>query len=176
LKRTDFCGRIDRRYLGKDVTVMGWVHRRRDHGGVIFVDLRDREGIVQVVSDPDRAQTFATAEKLRSEFCIAVTGRVRPRPEGTVNPNLTSGEIEILASTIEILNASATPPFQADDEHLSETVRLTHRVLDLRRPQMQANLLLRYRAAMAARRYLDAHGFIDIETPILYKSTPEGAR
>jgi aspartyl-tRNA synthetase len=176
LTRTDYCGRIDRRYLGNDVTVMGWVHRRRDHGGVIFIDLRDREGIVQVVCDPDRADTFAIAEKLRNEFCVAVTGRVRPRPEGTVNPNLASGEVEILAQSIDILNASATPPFQLDDEHLSETVRLSHRVLDLRRPQMQHNLMLRYRAAMAARRYLDAHGFVDIETPVLYKSTPEGAR
>ena len=176
MKRTDYCGCIDRRYLGNDVTVMGWVHRRRDHGGVIFVDLRDREGIVQVVCDPDREHTFAIAEKLRNEFCISVTGRVRPRPEGTVNPNLRSGEIEILAKSIEILNTSATPPFQLDDENLSETVRLTHRVLDLRRPQMQQNLLVRYRAAMAARRYLDAHGFVDIETPVLYKSTPEGAR
>jgi len=176
LKRTDYCGRIDRRYLGQSVTVMGWVHRRRDHGGVIFVDLRDREGVVQVVCDPDRAQTFAIAEKLRNEFCIAVTGRVRPRPEGTVNPNLRSGEIEILATSIEILNTSATPPFQLDDENLSETVRLTHRVLDLRRPRMQQNMLVRYRAAMAARRYLDGHGFVDIETPVLYKSTPEGAR
>src|SRR5689334_25070188 len=126
LKRTDYCGRIDRRYLGNDVTVMGWVHRRRDHGGVIFIDLRDREGVVQVVCDPDRADTFAIAEKLRHEYCIAVTGRVRPRPQGTVNPNLRSGEVEVLAKTIEILNASATPPFQLDDEHLSATVRLTH--------------------------------------------------
>jgi aspartyl-tRNA synthetase len=155
---------------------MGWVHRRRDHGGVIFVDLRDREGLVQVVCDPDRAATFATAEKLRHEFVIHVTGIVRPRPEGSVNPNLVSGEIEILAHEIEILNAALTPPFQLDDENLSETVRLTHRVLDLRRPPMQKNMMLRYRAAMAARRYLDALGFIDIETPILYKSTPEGAR
>jgi aspartyl-tRNA synthetase len=176
LKRTDYCGRIDRHYLGQDVTVMGWVHRRRDHGGVIFIDLRDREGLVQVVCDPDRAGTFAIAERLRSEFCIAVAGRVRPRPEGTVNPNLGSGEIEVLAHTIEILNASATPPFQPDDENLSETVRLTHRVLDLRRPQMQGNMMLRYRTAMAARKALDALGFVDIETPVLYKSTPEGAR
>jgi aspartyl-tRNA synthetase len=176
LTRTDYCGRIDRRYLGNDVTVMGWVHRRRDHGGVIFIDLRDREGIVQVVCDPDRAETFGIAEKLRNEYCVAVTGRVRPRPEGTVNPNLPSGEVEILAQSIDILNVSATPPFQLDDEHLSETVRLSHRVLDLRRPQMQHNLRLRYRAAMAARRYLDDLGFVDIETPVLYKSTPEGAR
>ena len=176
MTRTDYCGRIDRRYLGNDVTVMGWVHRRRDHGGVIFIDLRDREGIVQVVCDPDRAETFGIAEKLRNEYCVAVTGRVRPRPEGTVNPNLPSGEVEILAQSIDILNVSATPPFQLDDEHLSETVRLSHRVLDLRRPQMQHNLRLRYRAAMAARRYLDDLGFVDIETPVLYKSTPEGAR
>jgi len=176
LKRTDYCGRIDERHLGQTITVAGWVHRRRDHGGVIFVDLRDREGIVQIVFDPDRADTFATAEKLRSEYCVAVTGRVRPRPEGTVNPNLVSGAIEVLAETIEILNASTPPPFQTDDENLSETVRLTHRVLDLRRAQMQKNLMLRYRTSMAARKALDALGFIDIETPVLYKSTPEGAR
>ena len=176
MKRTDYCGRIDRRYLGQTVSVMGWVHRRRDHGGVIFIDLRDREGIVQVVCDPDRAETFAIAEKLRNEYCIAVSGRVRPRPEGTVNANLVSGEVEVLAATIEIFNASATPPFLPDDENLSETVRLTHRVLDLRRPQMQRNMMLRYRTAMSARKYLDALGFIDIETPVLYKSTPEGAR
>ncbi|MEO8537530.1 MAG: aspartate--tRNA ligase [Betaproteobacteria bacterium] len=176
MKRTDYCGRIDRRHLGQSVTVAGWVHRRRDHGGVIFIDLRDREGIVQVVCNPDRAATFASAEKLRSEFCIAVAGSVRPRPDGSVNPNLVSGEIEIVADTIEILNASTPPPFQLDDDNLSETVRLTHRVLDLRRPQMQNNLMLRYRTAMAARKALDALGFIDIETPVLYKSTPEGAR
>ena len=176
MKRTDYCGRIDRRYLAQTVTMTGWVHRRRDHGGVIFIDLRDREGLVQVVCDPDRAATFATAESLRNEFCIAVTGLVRPRPEGTVNANLGSGEIEVLAHSIEILNASLTPPFQMDDEGLSETVRLENRMLDLRRPQMQQNLMLRHRAAMSARKFLDGNGFIDIETPILYKSTPEGAR
>ncbi|MHB8494414.1 MAG: aspartate--tRNA ligase [Casimicrobiaceae bacterium] len=176
MKRTDYCGRIDRRYLDQTITVMGWVHRRRDHGGVIFVDLRDREGLVQIVFNPDRAQSFGLAEKLRHEYCIAVEGRVRPRPEGTVNPNLVSGEIEVVAHSIEIFNASPTPPFQLDDENLSETVRLEHRVMDLRRPAMQKNLMLRYRTAMAARRYLDAQGFIDIETPVLYKSTPEGAR
>jgi aspartyl-tRNA synthetase len=176
VKRTDYCGRIDRRYLGQTVTMTGWVHRRRDHGGVIFIDLRDREGLVQVVCDPDRAATFATAEALRNEFCILVTGLVRPRPAGTVNANLGSGEIEVLAHSIEILNAALTPPFQMDDEGLSETVRLENRMLDLRRPQMQKNLMLRHRAAMSARKYLDGHGFIDIETPILYKSTPEGAR
>ncbi len=176
MKRTDYCGRIDRQHLAQTVTVCGWVHRRRDHGGVIFIDLRDREGLVQIVCDPDRAATFAVAEKLRHEFVIGVTGLVRPRPEGTVNPDLASGEIEILAHEIEILNTAQTPPFQLDDENLSETVRLQHRVVDLRRPQMQKNLMLRYRAATAARRYLDARGFIDIETPVLYKSTPEGAR
>ncbi|MBP8007275.1 MAG: aspartate--tRNA ligase [Burkholderiales bacterium] len=176
MKRTDYCGRIDNRFLARTVTLAGWVHRRRDHGGVIFVDLRDREGLVQVVCDPDRAATFATAEKLRNEFCVRVTGLVRARPDGTVNPNLQSGGIEVLAHEIEILNASVTPPFQLDDENLSETVRLEHRVLDLRRPVMQKNLMTRYRAAMSARRYLDELGFVDIETPFLYKSTPEGAR
>ena len=176
LKRTDYCGRIDRERLGQTVTVCGWVHRRRDHGGVIFVDLRDREGLVQIVCDPDRVATFAVAEKLRHEYVIAATGLVRPRPAGTVNPELASGEIEILAHDIEILNASLTPPFQLDEENLSETVRLENREVDLRRPVMQKNLMLRHRAAMAARRFLDAHGFIEIETPVLYKSTPEGAR
>ena len=176
MKRTDYCGRIDRKRLGQIVTVCGWVHRRRDHGGVIFIDLRDREGLVQVVCDPDRAATFASAETLRNEYVIAVSGLVRPRPEGTVNTNLVSGEIEILAHDIEILNSALTPPFQMDDENISESVRLEHRVLDLRRPFMQKNLMLRHRAAMSARRYLDDLGFVDIETPILYKSTPEGAR
>ena len=149
MKRTDYCGLIDRRYLDQTVTVTGWVHRRRDHGCVIFVDLRDREGLLQVVADPDRAATFATAEALRHEFCVAVTGRVRPRPAGTTNTALRSGEVELLAHEIEILNASLTPPFQLDEENLSETVRLSHRVLDLRRLPMQNNLKLRYRAAMA---------------------------
>ena len=176
MKRTDYCGRIDRKRLGETVTVCGWVHRRRDHGGVIFIDLRDREGLVQVVCDPDRPSTFSVAEKLRNEFVVSVTGRVRPRPEGTVNPNLTSGEIEVLAHDIEILNASLTPPFLMDDENISEVVRLENRVLDLRRPSMQKNLMLRHKAAMSARRYLDGHGFVDVETPMLYKSTPEGAR
>ncbi len=176
MKRTDYCGRIDRKRLGETVTVCGWVHRRRDHGGVIFIDLRDREGLVQIVCDPDRAATFAIAEKLRHEFVIAATGRVRPRPEGTINTSLVSGEIEILAHEIELLNQSLTPPFQLDDDNISESVRLEHRVLDLRRPVMQKNLMLRHKATMSARRYLDSHGFVDIETPILYKSTPEGAR
>ena len=176
MKRTDYCGRIDRRHLGQTIALMGWVHRRRDHGGVIFVDLRDREGLVQIVFNPDRAATFAAAETLRNEFVIRVTGLVRLRPEGGANPNLVSGEVEVLAHEMEILNAAQTPPFPLDDENLSETVRLQHRVIDLRRPQMQKNLMLRHRAAMAARKYLDANGFVDIETPVLYKSTPEGAR
>ena len=176
MKRTDYCGRIDRSFLGRNVTVAGWVHRRRDHGGVIFVDLRDREGLLQVVFDPDRAESFAVGEKLRHEYCIAIDGHVRERPQGTANPNLVSGEVEVLVHSIEILNASATPPFSLDDENLSETVRLQHRVIDLRRPAMQKNLMLRHRAAASARRFLDGHGFVDIETPVLYKSTPEGAR
>jgi aspartyl-tRNA synthetase len=174
--RTDYCGLIDKRFLGQTVTLFGWVHRRRDHGGVIFIDLRDREGLVQVVIDPDTPATFATADRARNEFVIKVEGKVRPRPEGTVNPNLRSGEIEVLALQIEILNPSLTPPFQLDDENLSENVRLEYRVIDLRRPEMQRNLRLRYKVAMAVRRYLDAQGFIDVETPMLTKSTPEGAR
>ena len=174
--RTDYCGLIDKRFLGQTVTLFGWIHRRRDHGGVIFVDLRDREGLVQVVIDPDTPATFATADRVRNEFVVKVEGKVRPRPQGTVNANLRSGEIEVLAQQIEILNPSLTPPFQLDDENLSENVRLEYRVIDLRRPEMQRNLRLRYKVAMAVRRYLDAQGFIDVETPMLTKSTPEGAR
>ncbi|MCZ6898184.1 MAG: aspartate--tRNA ligase [Betaproteobacteria bacterium] len=174
--RTNYCGLIDTKYLNKTVTLFGWVHRRRDHGGVIFIDMRDREGLVQIVCDPDNSVTFQSAEKIRNEFVLKVIGIVRHRPEGTVNSNLISGEIEILAQSIEILNASLTPPFMMDDENLSETVRLEHRYLDLRRSQMQKNLRLRYKVTMAVRMFLDQHGFIDIETPMLTKSTPEGAR
>ncbi len=174
--RTEYSGLISTKFLDQTVELCGWVHRRRDHGGVIFIDLRDREGLVQVVCDPDNAETFATAEKIRNEFVVKVTGLVRRRPAGTVNANLISGEIEVLARSIEILNTSATPPFQMDDENLSENVRLEYRYLDLRRPQMQKNLRLRYKVAMEVRRYLDSAGFIDIETPMLTKSTPEGAR
>jgi len=174
--RTHYCGKLSSALLGQSVALCGWAHRRRDHGGVIFIDLRDREGLAQIVSDPDRKATFATAEKIRNEYVLKVTGVVRRRPEGTVNPNIASGEVEVLAHGIEILNPSLTPPFQLDEENLSETVRLTHRVLDLRREPMQKNLKLRYRVAMAVRKYLDAHGFIDIETPMLTRSTPEGAR
>ncbi|MCA0175366.1 MAG: aspartate--tRNA ligase [Proteobacteria bacterium] len=174
--RTTYCGLVSESLLGQTVTLMGWAHRRRDHGGIIFIDLRDREGLVQIVCDPDRPEMFATAEGVRGEFCLQVVGKVRPRPAGTENAGLVSGKVEVLCHELTVLNPSVTPPFQLDDEHLSETVRLTHRVLDLRRPQMQKNLMLRYRVAMAVRRYLDAQGFIDIETPMLTKSTPEGAR
>ncbi|HSG77599.1 MAG TPA: aspartate--tRNA ligase [Burkholderiales bacterium] len=174
--RTHYCAELSAALVGKQVTLAGWAHRRRDHGGVIFIDLRDREGLAQVVCDPDRAQAFRAAEGVRSEFVLQVTGRVRARPEGTVNPNLASGAVEVLAESVEILNPSLPPPFQIDEDNLSESVRLEHRVLDLRREPMQKNLRLRHRAASAARAFLDAHGFVDIETPVLYKSTPEGAR
>jgi aspartyl-tRNA synthetase len=162
--------------MGQTVSLCGWVNRRRDHGGVIFVDVRDREGYVQVVCDPDRADMFKTAEGLRNEFCIQIKGLVRARPDGTTNDSLKSGKIEILCHELTVLNPSVTPPFLLDDDNLSETTRLTHRVLDLRRPYMQNNLMLRYKVAMETRKFLDEHGFIDIETPMLTKSTPEGAR
>jgi aspartyl-tRNA synthetase len=174
--RTTYCGLVSEALMGQSVTLMGWSHRRRDHGGVIFIDLRDREGLVQIVCDPDRPEMFETAEGVRHEFCLKVVGKVRPRPAGTENANLTSGKVEVLCQELEVLNPSVTPPFQLDDENLSETTRLTHRVLDLRRPTMQKNLLLRYRVAMETRKFLDSNGFVDIETPMLTKSTPEGAR
>ncbi|MBP7667711.1 MAG: aspartate--tRNA ligase [Burkholderiaceae bacterium] len=174
--RTTYCGLVSEALMGQTVTLMGWAHRRRDHGGVIFIDLRDREGLVQIVCDPDRPDMFKAAEGVRSEFCLKVVGLVRARPAGTENANLVSGKIEVLAHELEVLNPSVTPAFQMDDDNLSETVRLTHRVLDLRRPQMQKNLMLRYRVAIEVRKFLDEQGFIDIETPMLTKSTPEGAR
>lgn len=174
--RTNYCGLINEQYLDQTVTVKGWVHRRRDHGGVIFIDLRDREGIVQVVIDPDTPETFTLADSVRNEYVLSITGRVRARPKGTKNDKMISGGIELLAKEIEIINTAATPPFLIDDESISENVRLTNRVIDLRRPVMQNNLRLRYRVAMAVRRYLDSQGFIDIETPMLTRSTPEGAR
>jgi aspartyl-tRNA synthetase len=174
--RSHYCGLVTDALLGQTVSLCGWVNRRRDHGGVIFVDLRDREGYVQVVCDPDRADMFKTAEGLRNEFCVQIKGLVRARPEGTVNDNLKSGKIEVLCHELVVLNPSVTPPFQIDDDNLSETTRLTHRVLDLRRPYMQNNLMLRYRVSMEVRKFLDANGFVDIETPMLTKSTPEGAR
>ena len=174
--RSTYCGLVTESLMGQTVSLCGWVNRRRDHGGVIFIDLRDREGYVQVVCDPDRADMFKTAEDVRNEFCVQVRGVVRARPNGTTNDNLKSGKVEVLCHELIVLNPSVTPPFQLDDDNLSETTRLTHRVLDLRRPYMQNNLMLRYRVAMETRKFLDANGFIDIETPMLTKSTPEGAR
>ena len=174
--RSHYCGLVTEALLGQTVTLCGWVNRRRDHGGVIFVDVRDREGYVQVVCDPDRAEMFKVAEDIRNEYCVQIKGLVRARPEGTTNDSLKSGKIEVLCHELTVLNASVTPPFQLDEDNLSETTRLTHRVLDLRRPYMQNNLMLRYRVAMEVRKFLDANGFVDIETPMLTKSTPEGAR
>ena len=174
--RSHYCGLVTESLMGQSVSLCGWVNRRRDHGGVIFIDLRDREGYVQVVCDPDRADMFITAEGVRNEFCVQIKGLVRARPDGTVNDALKSGKIEVLCHELIVLNPSVTPPFQLDDDNLSETTRLTHRVLDLRRPYMQNNLMLRYRVAMETRKFLDANGFVDIETPMLTKSTPEGAR
>jgi aspartyl-tRNA synthetase len=174
--RTHYCGLTTEALIGQTVSLCGWVHRRRDHGGVIFIDLRDREGLVQIVCNPEQAEVFKVAEAVRNEFCLRVTGVVSNRLQGTANSNLKSGQIEVVCSVLEVLNASVTPPFQLDDDNLSETTRLTHRVLDLRRPQMQNNLRLRYKVTMEVRKYLDELGFIDIETPMLTKSTPEGAR
>ena len=174
--RSHYCGLVTEALNGQTVSLCGWVNRRRDHGGVIFIDLRDREGYVQVVCDPDRPEMFKIAEDVRNEFCIQVKGLVRARPDGTTNEGLKSGKIEVLCHELIVLNESVTPPFQIDDDNLSETTRLTHRVLDLRRPYMQNNLMLRYKVSMEVRKYLDENGFVDIETPMLTKSTPEGAR
>ena len=174
--RTEYTGLINESFIGQTVSLFGWVHRRRDHGGVIFIDLRDREGLLQVVCDPDRPEVFSTADSVRNEFCLKVVGLVRARPEGTTNPDLVSGGVEVLCQELEILNKSETPPFHLDDENLSETTRLSYRVLDLRRLQMQRNLKLRYKTALTIRNHLDRQGFIDIETPMLTRSTPEGAR
>jgi len=174
--RSHYCGELSAALVGQTVTLAGWAHRRRDHGGVIFIDLRDREGLAQVVCDPDRPAAFQAADKSRNEYVLRITGTVRRRPEGTVNPNLRPGEVEVLAHEVEVLNPSLPPPFQLDDDNLSENTRLTYRVLDLRREPMQRNMRLRYRVAMAVRKHLDALGFIDIETPMLTRSTPEGAR
>jgi aspartyl-tRNA synthetase len=174
--RSQYCGLVTEALMGQTVTLCGWVNRRRDHGGVIFIDLRDREGYVQVVCDPDRPEMFKVAEEVRNELCVQVKGLVRARPAGTTNDKLKSGQIEVLCHELVVLNASVTPPFQMDDENLSETTRLTHRVMDLRRPHMQRNMMLRYKTAIQVRNFLDKEGFIDIETPMLGKSTPEGAR
>jgi aspartyl-tRNA synthetase len=173
--RTHYCGHVDEKLIGQEVTVAGWVHRRRDHGGVIFVDLRDREGLLQIVFDPDLADVFREAERLRNEYVVSVTGRVRARPTGTVNSHLASGRIELLARGLELLNRSEPLPFQLD-EPVSEEVRLKYRYLDLRREVMNQRLRLRHRVTRAMRSYLDSNGFVDLETPMLGKSTPEGAR
>ena len=174
--RTHYNEQLNLDLNGQQVILCGWVHRRRDHGGVIFIDLRDRTGLAQIVFNPDSVDTFKIAESVRNEYCLKVIGNIRPRPEGTVNENLASGTIEVVCQNVEILNTSATPPFMIDDENISENVRLTHRVLDLRRPQMQKNLFLRHQVTKAFRTFLDDNGFIDVETPMLTKSTPEGAR
>ena len=174
--RTHYCGQVTAEHIDQTVTVCGWVHRRRDHGGVIFIDLRDREGLVQVVYDPDKPEIFATAEKVRNEFVLQVTGLVRRRPEGTVNPNLTTGEIEILGTDLVILNRAQTPPYMLDDDTVSEENRLKYRYFDLRRPEMLARLKMRSEVTRVLREYLDGNGFMDIETPMLTKATPEGAR
>ncbi|HEX7080761.1 MAG TPA: aspartate--tRNA ligase [Gammaproteobacteria bacterium] len=173
--RSHYCGHVDRSLVGRRIAVAGWVHRRRDHGGVIFVDLRDREGLLQIVFDPERPDVFAEAERLRGEYVIAVEGVVRDRPEGTVNPALATGEVELLADALTVLNKSATPPFH-HDEPASEELRLRYRYLDLRRESMLRNLRLRHAVTRALRAFLDDAGFIDVETPILTKTTPEGAR
>ena len=176
--RSHYCGELNSSHVGSEVVLCGWAHRRRDHGGVIFIDLRDREGLVQVVLDPDRPEVFARAEQVRGEYVLRVTGRVRPRPEGTVNPDLPTGKIEVLGTDLEILNVSETPPIQLDTHvaDASEEVRLRYRYVDLRRPEMQERLRYRSRVTQALRAFLDQSGFLDIETPILTKSTPEGAR
>jgi len=174
--RTHYCGQVTAEHIDQSVTVCGWVQRRRDHGGVIFVDLRDREGLVQVVYDPDNAEIFANAERVRNEFVLQVTGRVRRRPEGTINPNLATGEIEILGTGLVILNRAQTPPYMLDDDTVSEENRLKYRYFDLRRPEMLARLRLRSKVTQLLREYLDSNGYMDIETPMLTKATPEGAR
>ena len=174
--RSHYCGQVTEDLLGQDVVLCGWVHRRRDHGGVIFIDLRDREGLVQVVFDPDTEEAFAAAEQVRSEFVLQVEGRVRPRPEGTVNPDMITGKIEVLGRSLTVLNHAETPPFQLDEEDVNEEVRLRYRYVDLRRPSMQRRLIIRSHITRTIRDFLDEHGFIDIETPMLTKATPEGAR
>jgi aspartyl-tRNA synthetase len=173
--RSHYCGQIDESLIGQEITVAGWVHRRRDHGGVIFVDLRDREGLLQVVFDPDRPEIFAEAERIRSEYVLHVRGKVRQRPEGTLNPNMKTGQIEVLAEALTTLNDSEPLPFHQDDQ-VNEELRLKYRYLDLRREQMQDNLRLRHRVTRAMRKFLDENGFVDVETPMLTRATPEGAR
>ena len=173
--RSHYCGQVDETLIGQEVEVCGWVHRRRDHGGVIFVDLRDREGLLQVVFDPDRAEIFAEAERIRGEYVLKVKGLVRNRPEGQVNPTMRTGQVEVLAHELEVLNRAETPPFH-HDEQANEELRLKYRYLDLRREDMLNNLRLRHRVTMAMREFLDGDGFVDVETPMLTRATPEGAR
>ena len=174
--RTHYCGELNSGHIGQEIELCGWVHRRRDHGGVIFLDLRDRAGLAQIVFDPDRAESFAIADSVRNEFVIKITGKVRHRPEGTINSDLTTGEIEVLGHAIEILNKSKTPPIQIDDEHVHDDIKLRYRYIDLRRSLMQKNLQLRSKIVKELRAFLDNKGFLDIETPMLTKATPEGAR
>ena len=174
--RTHYCGDVTEGLLDQDVEICGWVHRRRDHGGVIFIDLRDREGLLQVVFDPDRAEAFATADRVRPEWVLKIRGRVRHRPEGTANASLNSGQVEVLGLEIEVLNQAKTPPFQLDEDDVGEDVRLRHRYIDLRRPAMQHNLQVRAKVTGFMHRFLDSHGFLDVETPMLTRATPEGAR
>ena len=173
--RSHYCGHVNEGSIGQEVRVAGWVHRRRDHGGVIFVDLRDREGLLQVVFDPDFEEIFTLAERIRSEYVLTIKGTVRERPEGTINPELPTGRVELLARELTVLSESKTPPFH-HDEHASEELRLRYRYLDLRRETMQRNLRLRHRIAQSIRSFLDGEGFVELETPILSKTTPEGAR
>jgi aspartyl-tRNA synthetase len=174
--RSLYCGELNEDHLDQEVTLCGWVHRRRDHGGVIFVDLRDHRGLLQVVFDPDTEATFATAERVRNEYVLQVRGRVRRRPEGTVNPDMPTGQVEVLGLELNVLNAAETPPFQLEDQDIHEETRLRYRYIDLRRPEMQQRIRLRARITHLLRSFLDAHGFIDVETPVLTRSTPEGAR
>ncbi len=174
--RSHYCGQVNEAFSGQEVTVCGWVHRRRDHGGVIFIDLRDREGLLQVVFDPDLPESFVIAERVRSEYVLKITGRVRQRPEGTANADLPTGQVELLAQQLEILNRAETPPFQVDDDTVSEENRLRYRYIDLRRPEMLNRLRLRAKVVHELRRHLESRGFIDVETPMLTKATPEGAR
>ena len=174
--RTHYCGELNSSHIDQEIELCGWVHRRRDHGGVIFLDLRDRTGLAQIVFDPDRAEPFSIADLIRNEFVIKITGKVRNRPEGTINTDLTTGEIEVLGYSIEVLNKSKTPPIQIDDEHVHDDIKLRYRYIDLRRPLMQKNLQLRSRVVKELRTFLDKKGFLDIETPMLTKATPEGAR
>ncbi|MDP1864167.1 MAG: aspartate--tRNA ligase [Thiobacillus sp.] len=174
--RTHYCGAVSAADIGNTVTLCGWAHRRRDHGGVIFIDLRDREGMMQVVIDPDTPEAFKLAEEVRSEFVLKIEGLVRARPAGTENSNMSTGMVEMLTKKLEVLNPSLTPPFQIDDDNINENIRLQYRYLDLRREPMQKNMRLRYRVSKIMRDYLDVNGFMEIETPMLTRSTPEGAR